>query len=263
MPLGYRILLFWVYIYKATAKLLRPMPRRGLADLHVHTTFSDGWPTPEAVVEHAEWVTDLDVIAITDHDTIEGALRAEEHAAATGSRVRIVVGEEVSTSQGHVIGLFLERLVPPGMSAAATVDEIHAQGGIAIAAHPFWRTDRVARRLRGPVHGVGWLAAEIDFDGIEVENSTPGLGVANFMARRLAEATVLTAVGGSDAHILEAIGRSATTFPGRTPRALKTALKRGTTEPEKRRYDVVSLIAYAAWGLNHERVATVAAQLPG
>jgi predicted metal-dependent phosphoesterase TrpH len=238
------------------------MPRRGLADLHVHTCFSDGWPTPTEVVEHALLETELDVVAITDHDTIEGALRAQDHAARVDARVHVIVGEEVSTREGHVIGLFLEREVKPGLSAAATVDEIRCQGGLAIAAHPFWRTDRVARRLRGPVHGVGWLAAEIDFDAIEVENSTPGLGVANFLARRLAEATGRTAVGGSDAHILDAIGRAATTFPGRTPRALRQAIRQGATEPEKRRYDVASLLTYAAWGLNHDRVATVLAQVP-
>src|SRR5437763_5512998 len=57
-----------------------PMPKRGRADLHMHTTFSDGWPEPHQLVDHARSVG-LDVIAVTDHDTIEGALRAADYAA--------------------------------------------------------------------------------------------------------------------------------------------------------------------------------------
>ena len=238
------------------------MTSRGLADLHVHTSYSDGWPSPMEVVDHVTLHSDLDVVAITDHDTIEGALRAADYARRTESLVKIIVGEEVSSRQGHILGLFLERRINPGMSAAATVEEIHAQGGLAIAAHPFWRTERMATRFRGPVHGTGWLAAELDFDGVEVENSTPGLGIPNRIARRLADATGLAAVGGSDAHILEAIGKSATSFRGHSLRALRSGIEKSTTRPVRSRYEVAALLRYAAWGFNHERVASVAAQLP-
>ena len=237
------------------------MTRRGLADLHLHTSCSDGWPSPEEVVDHVTLETDLDVIAITDHDTIEGALRAADHSERVGG-VSVIVGEEVSSRQGHILGLFLERRVRPGLSAAATVDEIHRQGGLAIAAHPFWRTERIAERLGGPIHGVGWLAAELAFDAVEVENSSPGLGLSNVLAHRLADASALTAVGGSDAHILEALGKSATSFPGMTPRALRSAIERGSTRPVRSRYEVGLLLRYAAWGLNHYRVASVQQQLP-
>ena len=236
------------------------MSSRGLADLHLHTRFSDGWPTPWQVVDHAATNTELDVIAVTDHDTIEGALRAADYAAETRARVRVIVGEEVSTRDGHVLGLFLEKPVRPGLPAAATVYEIHCQGGLAIAAHPFWRTEKMSSRFGGVVHGVGWLAAELDFDGIEVENSTPGLGVANILAQRLAEATGAAKVGGSDAHIVGAIDRAHTSFPGRTPKALRSAIQKGLTESHKRRYDSATLLRYLAWGFNHERVPTVGAQ---
>ena len=238
------------------------MTSRGLADLHVHTSYSDGWPSPMEVVDHVTLHSDLDVVAITDHDTIEGALRADDYARRTRSPVTVIVGEEVSSRQGHILGLFLERKIRPGLSAAATIDEIHCQGGLAIAAHPFWRTERMAERFRGPVHGTGWLAAELDFDAVEVENSTPGLGLANRLARRLAEAAGLAAVGGSDAHILEAVGKSATSFRGHSARALRSAIEKGTTRPVRSRYEVAALLRYAAWGFNHERVATVAAQRP-
>ena len=219
----------------------------------MHTNFSDGWPTPFDLVEHAR-VIGMDVIAVTDHDTIEGALRASEHAAAR-TKLQVIVGEEVSSRDGHIVGLFLERRVRPGMSAAATVHAIHDQGGLAVAVHPFWRTQR--RTRSGPVHGVGWLAAELPFDAIEVENATPGFYFFNQLARRLNMGLGCSELGGSDAHILDAVGRAYTQFPGKSPAALRTAIESGTTSAGRRRYRAMGLMRYAAWGLNHERYVAV------
>lgn len=229
------------------------MPSRGRADLHMHTTFSDGWPGPRELVEHA-WATALDVIAVTDHDTIEGALRAADHSSARRG-LEVIVGEEVSSRDGHIVGLFLERRIRPGMSAAATVHAIHEQGGLAVAVHPFWRTQR--RSNGGRVHGVGWRAAELDFDAIEVENATPGFYFFNQLARRLNSGLGAAEVGGSDAHILDAVGRAYTEFPGRTAKALRTAIERQKTAAGRRRYRAMGLMRYAAWGLNHERYVAV------
>lgn len=230
------------------------MASNGRADLHMHTAASDGWPTAEELIEHASRLP-LDVIAVTDHDTIDGALRASEYAATRHRRLEVIVGEEVSSRDGHIVALFLERRIAPGMSAAATVHAIHEQGGIAIAAHPFWRTQRQMRT--GPVHGVGWLAAELDFDAIEVENATPGFYVFNQMAHRLAVGLGAAEVGCSDAHILDAVGRAYTSFPGKTPAALRAAIVKRSTEARRRRYQAVGLMRYAAWGLNHQRYAFV------
>src|SRR5690348_12711063 len=227
------------------------VPALGRADLHMHTTSSDGWPVPSELVDFAG-ATGLDVIAVTDHDTIDGALRAANYAASR-SRLHVVIGEEVSSRDGHIVALFLERRIRPGMPAAATVHAIHDQGGLAIAVHPFWRTQR--RTRTGPVHGVGWLGAELDFDAIEVENATPGFYVFNQLARRLNQGLGSAEVGGSDAHILDAVGRAYTEFPGRTPAALRTAIESGTTVAKRRRYKAVGLVRYAAWGLNHQRYA--------
>ena len=224
----------------------------GRADLHMHTTASDGWPTPQELVDHAARRASLSVIAVTDHDTIEGALRAREYAARR-ARFHVIVGEEVSSRDGHIVALFLERRIRPGMTAAATVHAIHDQGGLAIAVHPFWRTERVARN--GRVHGVGWLAAELDFDGIEVENATPGFYVFNQLAHRLNLGLGAAELGSSDAHILDAVGRAYTEFPGKTPEALRTAIESGTTAARRQRYRAMGLMRYAAWGLNHQRYA--------
>jgi predicted metal-dependent phosphoesterase TrpH len=218
----------------------------------MHTTVSDGWPTPQELVDHAARRAKLDVIAVTDHDTIEGALRARDHAARR-ARFHVIVGEEVSSRDGHIVALFLERRVRPGMSAAATLDAIHDQGGLAVAVHPFWRTQRRIRS--GPVHGVGWLAAELDFDAIEVENATPGFYLVNQLAHRLNLGLGAAELGSSDAHILDAVGRAFTEFPGKNPEALRAAIEAGKTVARRRRYRAVGLVRYAAWGLNHQRYA--------
>ncbi len=220
----------------------------------MHTNFSDGWPSPSELIDHVAANTDLNVIAVTDHDTIEGALRAAERAEHGRSKLEVIVGEEVSSRDGHILALYLERRVLPGMSAAATVHAIHDQGGLAVAAHPFWRTQRQVR-TGGKVHGVGWLAAELDFDAIEVENATPGFFVFNQLAHRLNLGLGAPELGSSDAHILDAIGRAFTEFPGRTADDLRRAIETGDTEAGRSRYRAVGLVRYAAWGFNHQRYA--------
>ena len=232
------------------------MPPRGRADLHIHTTFSDGWPTPQQVVDHATELGSLDVIAITDHDSIEGALRAADHAAGQPGAPAVVVGEEVSSRDGHILGLFLRRRVRPGMSVAGTVHAIQDQGGVAIAAHPFWRTER---QTPGRAHGVGWLAAEVDFDGVEVENATPGFYLFNQLAHRLNEGLCAAELGCSDAHILDAVGRAYTTYPGRTADDLRLAIETARTIAHRERYRAMGLVRYAAWGIDHRRQRRLAA----
>jgi len=232
------------------------MKTRSRADLHMHTSCSDGWPSPSELVDHAIARTDLRVIAITDHDTLDGALRSADRAAKPGG-IEVVIGEDVSSRNGHILGLFLERRVRPGMSAAATLHAIHDQGGLAIAPHPFWRTvPRVSNG--GVVHGVGWLAAELEFDAIEVENATPGFYVFNRMARRLNLGLGAAETGSSDAHILDAIGRAYTEFRGRTAADLRRAIEARDTVAGRSRYKAVGLMRYAAWGFNHQRYAAAA-----
>src|SRR5438309_11837972 len=240
--------------------MVSPMMDLGRADLHIHTRYSDGWPSPPTVVEAA---TDLglDVIAITDHDTIEGALGAVEYARRRPQAPSVIVGEEVSSRDGHILGLFLEHRVRPGMSARATVEAIHRQGGVAVAAHPFWRTDRQARGSRA--HGVGWEAVELDFDAIEVENSTPGFYLFNQMAHRACESAGRPELGNSDAHIVDAIGRAYTTFPGHTPDDLRLAIGQGTTRAHRTPYQAMGLLRYAAWGIERRRQRRVGAAAGG
>jgi predicted metal-dependent phosphoesterase TrpH len=106
------------------------------ADLHIHSTYSDGIPTIGQILEHTEHHTDLDVIAITDHNVIDGSLRARDLWTMGSYRFDFVVGEEISTNEGHLLALFIEKLIPPRLSMERSIDLIHEQGGLAIVVHP-------------------------------------------------------------------------------------------------------------------------------
>jgi len=195
------------------------------ADLHVHTTASDGTCTPAEVLEFASEATDLAVVAICDHNTTEGAREAA--SIASRYRVDVIVGQEVESADGHILGLWAPADVAPGLSAEETVARIHAQGGLAIVAHPFaprwWHKHGLCRGERE-------VYDRIAFDGVEVANSTPLLFLANFWARSYhhANAHRLAATGGSDAHMLSVIGTSRTEFPGTRAADLRRAIEART-----------------------------------
>ena len=133
-----------VDVYEEVARRRRhPLPRRRrqqrelFADFHIHTHHSKDCVMPVAdILERAREVG-LDVVAITDHDSAAGGLEARELADRYG--VRVIVGEEVKSSEGEIIGLFLERTIPGGMSFADTIAAIREQGGITYVPHPFDR----------------------------------------------------------------------------------------------------------------------------
>ncbi|HEX6548128.1 MAG TPA: CehA/McbA family metallohydrolase [Candidatus Dormibacteraeota bacterium] len=222
----------------------------GFADLHVHTDFSDGRDTPAQVIEHARRLEWLDVIAITDHDEIRGAEEALERAANL-DRPEVIVGEEVSSLEGHILALFITRLVPRGLPAAETIAAIHEQGGIAIAAHPFWRSAPRA----GFRYSVGELATKLPFDGVEVINGgfTPSMLVANQRAGSLPRGQRIAATGGSDAHVREAIGWARTGFPGSSAADLRWSLVEGTTSASSGPIALTGIARYASWGLGRRR----------
>ncbi|MCC6628506.1 MAG: PHP domain-containing protein [Chloroflexi bacterium] len=231
----------------------------GKADLHLHTTASDGVATVEQVLAHVSSQTDLRVIAITDHDVLDGALRARDAAARCATAIDVIVGEEVTTRDGHIIGLWLEQPVRPGLSAAETVAAIQAQGGLAVAAHPFFRARRRVRAGARVTEGVGRLVRTLPFDAIETINGTPCLQVPNLRARRFNRQWCrLPEVGGSDAHILAAIGKSYTLFHGRTAADLRQALVAGEVAAAHAWYRPGELLAYATFYVHISRARRLA-----
>jgi glycosyltransferase involved in cell wall biosynthesis len=180
-----------------------PLPRRRrqqrelFADFHVHSHHSKDCTMAVAdILERAREVG-LDVVAITDHDSADGGLEARELAERYG--VRVIVGEEVKTGEGEVIGLFLERTIAGGMTFAETVAEIRDQGGIVYVPHPFDRLHTI------PSPAV--LRANVaDIDVVEVFNSRLAFPGFNELAERFAQRYRLPAAAGSDSHVLPGIG---------------------------------------------------------
>jgi predicted metal-dependent phosphoesterase TrpH len=204
------------------------------ADLHLHTSCSDGLPSPGQLAARLAG-SGLAVAAVTDHDTIEGALRVEEALAGRGPE--IVLGSEVSSADGHVLALFVTRDVPPGLSAAATIAAIHDQGGLAVAAHPY-----------SLALGVGDLAGSLPFDGIEMRNGSPLMGLSNARARRRLARAAPARVGGSDAHLALAAGWIHTVFPGTGAADLRAAIVARLTRPGvSRPGQMAALPPHFAW----------------
>ncbi len=184
----------------------RSAPRRHaepelFADFHVHTHHSkDCAMGVEEILERAAEVG-LDVIAVTDHNEIAGGLEAQAVAERYG--VRVIVGEEVKTVEGEVIGLFLRERIPPGLTFAETIARIKEQGAVVYVPHPFDRMHSVP--------GSTLLKANLtDIDVIEVFNSRIAYPGFNERAVRFAQRHRVPAAAGSDAHVLPGLGTALT-----------------------------------------------------
>ena len=160
-------------------------------DLHVHTYYSyDSTITPKQLVTYAK-KTGLDAVAVTDHDSIEGALKLSKQ-----KDFLIIPGIEVSSRYGHILGLNLSEKTPSKLDVSTTIQKIHDAGGIAIAAHP---TALYRGKLRRHITK--------GFDALEVINaSSVPFCFSNYINRKLAEAFSLPQTGGSDAHSAPEIG---------------------------------------------------------
>lgn len=215
----------------------------GKADLHMHSTYSDGSQSVEAILTYVEHHTDLDVIAITDHDCIEGALRARDLAAARHMRVAVLVGAEISTCDGHLLALGIERLIAADLSMAETVAAVHEQGGVAIAAHPLsWWCPSASRAVLDALRGA--------LDGLEVINGSFAGIPTNLQLAALNQAHYgMAACGGSDAHTLNAIGSACTHFHGCTVADLLSAIRARQTWAEGGLWSWRAFLHYGALAL--------------
>jgi hypothetical protein len=200
-----------------------------IADPHCHTTASDGMVTPAELVEAAV-AARIDLIAVTDHDTMVSVRETIERGVAAG--LTVVPGQEITTkwpAQTHILGWFLDKPVPRGMSVEDTVAAIHDQGGLAIIPHPFM-----------PVYFAsiqpGMLRRLIEHhhvDGIEMLATVP-LGARRrqqldrfFAANR---DRLGAQIGSSDCHFgPHDMGRVVTRFDG----DFRTAVKLASTKPER------------------------------
>lgn len=202
--------------------------RPGRADLHIHTLASDGVSTVAQILDRAESLPDLDIIAITDHERVDAAHAARAMAADRGLRVGVIVGEEISTRGGHLLALFVETRIPPWRSLKWSVARVHEQGGLAVVAHPLvpyplCASGRSIRRLLDEPDPIFHPDAAEAFNpttaGMRWGRRVPGL----------LQELGLAATGGSDAHRALDVGHAVTTFPGRSADELRQAIVDGTT----------------------------------
>jgi predicted metal-dependent phosphoesterase TrpH len=184
-------------------------PERSFLELHSHSSASfDSLAPPHKLVAKARRIG-LTHLAITDHERIDGALRARDLG---GDDLLVIVGQEVRSADGDLIGLFLERAVPPGLSAAETAAAIHEQGGIVGLPHPFdgFRSSGGARAGAGSDR-LEVLAGLIDY--VEVHNAR-AVGSANARAAEFATQHGLPGVAASDAHSVMELGVAQTVVEG-------------------------------------------------
>jgi len=193
-------------------------------DLHVHTFYSgDAITSPREAVLWAK-KAGLHGLAITDHDTLKGALKAHEIGRREG--VLILPGMELESRGGHVLALCPLEPVRPGNSLAETVETVREAGGLAILAHPYHLLAPRAWDLEG-------LRA---LDAVEVLNaSDPLAALSTRLAIRLARALGKPETGGSDAHFPEAIGAAYTVVEADPdPDEVLSAIEKGLTTPSRR-----------------------------
>lgn len=192
-----------------TVRMAAPRDRT-VAELHCHTEFSsDGLITFDGMVRTARR-RGIDVVCITDHDTVDGALEFRRRARLTNSPVQVAVGEERTLADGsHLIGLFLQEHISSSGLASA-IEEVHAQGGAVLIPHPFRKGDGL---LRGVSHPTAEHVRGID--AFELFNAK-GSFADNARARELL-GLPLGLFGGSDAHYESDIGQCVCEVPGRGP----------------------------------------------
>ena len=187
------------------------------ADLHVHTTYSnDSVITPKELILYSK-KRGLNAVAVTDHNQIEGALKI-----AKETDFLIIPGIEVSSLNGHIVGLNVCELLPKGLSAEETVDRIHKAGGIAIACHPY-------ALFKGSIG----KHVSANFDAIEVINASSfPFGRTMRKAKQLAQSLNLPQVAGTDAHYGPVIGQAYTIIESEADvDAVVEAVQKGRCQP--------------------------------
>jgi len=167
-------------------------------DLHVHTNYSRCAILKPAEIEPLALKRGLDAVAITDHNTIDGALEVKNHA----KKIKVIIGEEIKTTKGEIIGYFLNEQIPPFLTPEETIKEIKRQGGLVSVPHPF---DRL-RSSRLEAETLEKILPDIDM--IEVFNARDILTGEDSRLMEKACQMGVVPVAASDAHLSVEVGKS-------------------------------------------------------
>jgi hypothetical protein len=201
------------------------------ADLHIHTKYSGmmkymGLKFPDSVEEPLKVMkcakaNNMDIIAVTDHNTIKGALETKKYEKEFG--IEVIVGSEIMSSEGEILGLFLNEDIPARLSPEETIDRIHEQGGLSVCPHPYSPT----------CEALGDRIFELKLDGIEVYNAYHRDGIVNNIALEKViknyHKSPFAFLGNSDAHLARMIGNGNTKFTGNSADDLYYAIKNRKT----------------------------------
>ena len=171
--------------------------------MHTHCEASPDSRTKVAEQARGVRAARIDVICATDHNTIDGALQLRELADG----FRVVIGEEISSRDGEIIGLFLERAVPRDLSGEETIARIHDQGGLVVVPHPF----SINRRYHMRRASLDRLRSQID--ALEIFNAREAIFLNNRSAAAYAKEHDIVGTAGSDAHRVSEIGRAFVEMP--------------------------------------------------
>ncbi|HLX58916.1 MAG TPA: CehA/McbA family metallohydrolase [Ktedonobacteraceae bacterium] len=217
------------------------------ADVHMHTNLGDGWASPAKVIEVAI-ARGLGLVAVTDHDHVEGAKRVADLLAQHDYPLQMITGVEVSTRQGHLLGLFVKKAPKSLRSVEESIDAIKEQGGLVIVPHPFGRL--VPSLNHAKIESL--LEKGYAIDGIEVYNPTPANASKRSAVRTANQQWKLAETGGSDAHFWQHIGSAYTLFPGTEPEDLRRAILERTVRSGGQELPPVHLspgyyVAQCAW----------------
>ncbi len=186
-------------------------PERAFADFHIHTRFSRDSILAEEKFIRVALERGLTHVAVTNHNNVEGAIAVRDKVRELGldGRLTVILGEEVSTADGEVVGLFLQRTIPRGLSADATADAIHEQGGLVSIPHPY-DPFRASHIREEPLIA---LAEAGKIDAIEIFNSRVTFQRHNLAAAELAARYGIPGIACSDSHSSFEIAMSFNVLP--------------------------------------------------
>ncbi len=211
------------------------------ADLHLHTNLGDGTASPRRVIEVAKQ-RGMKVIAVTDHDHMEGAKRVYDLIQTEGHDLDMIWGCEVTAREGHFLGLFMKKPVKFLMRVEGAIEAIKEQGGLCIIPHPMGRL--VPSLSRKKIDEL--LERGYPIDGIELYNPSPANAGARKQVRELNAQWGFAGTGSSDAHFWQHIGAGYTQFPGTTAEDLRRAIVEKTTRDggQERKPDSLPITSY-------------------
>lgn len=189
-------------------------------EMHVHTKYSKDSMLCFFPLYIKCRIKSINAIAITEHNNIEGAIKFQEFCRKMGNKINVIIGEEIFTDSGEVIGLFLSENIAPQMTVEETICEIKRQNGVVCIPHPY---DKKREKTVLKEEAIKRVRKQIDC--MEVHNGRNISKTYDIEQREIANKYNIKPIVGSDAHTLIEIGRNYMSFEGEIPLSREQFLK--------------------------------------